>query len=416
MELTGKGILSLRKGEIIDSTERMLDYGYRKITFAHQSSATGGDDHIPLDSLNYPTGYEASIGPNPSAQLLLSMNLREFCSNLTLHSTARGQLIPDISYTCTNTKIHLNGFLTQPNEIFYGIISHVTRPNTVFVDAVPINISRPLAAGQTTFAIGEPFHVNAFENDSSGAVKVYVDGILVYRNTNNSDTTLDRDYYEVPSTEGLGIAIEFNSVSNVAREVTVVSNYAYIDRPNYSLLNRFDTLAAQLESIAAQTGSTIDLSQFPNTFDIKAFGDRMLNAEDAQRLFDPTALSDAEATKLGLKQYAITVTGLDWVTARAVTVPYQMQDGTWRLKFNISGTKTPNTDSLTLTLSGVLFSTVANHQAITGYCGDEPLEISRTQSGSGDILLRAYNGVVGAGDNWSASGDVELDAKPSWAV
>jgi hypothetical protein len=279
MQLTGKGTLSLEKGRVIDSSERMLDYGYRKITFAHQSSAAGGDDHIPLDSLQFPTGFQAQIQENPSAQFLLGMNLREFCHNMTLYSTARGTLIPDISYWCSNTKIHFNGFITQPNEIFYGVINHVTRPNTVFVDAVPINISRTLSLGQTTFVIGDPFRVNAFENESSGAVKVYVDGELKYRNTNNSDTTLDRDYYEVPTTEGLGISIEFNSPFGSDVEVTVVSNYAYVDRPNHSLLHRFDILATQLESIATQTGSSLDLSDFPNTFDIKAFGDRLLNAE-----------------------------------------------------------------------------------------------------------------------------------------
>jgi hypothetical protein len=278
-QLTGQGTLSLQKGKIIDSTENMEDYGYRRITFAHQMSSTGGEDHIPLDALVYPTGQQAFIADNPSADFMLKLQLREFSDNLTLFSTSRGILIPKISFWCSNTKIHLRGFVAQPNETFYGVVQNITRPNTMFVDAVPINVSRTLPLGQTTFNVGEPFHVNAFENESTGAVKVYVDRQLQYRNTNNSDSVLDRDYYEVPNSEGLGVSIEFNTPFGSNVEVTVVSNYAYVDRPNFSLLNRIDILAAQIESLATQTSSTLDLTAFPNTMDIKAFGDRLLNAE-----------------------------------------------------------------------------------------------------------------------------------------
>ena len=60
--------------------------------------------------------------------------------------------------------------------------------------------------------------------------------------------------------------------------------------------------------------------------------------------FAPIGMSNAEATLRGLKQYlhgtaynggnAPTVGGVAGVT-RGVFVPYQTQDGTWRLKFNL---------------------------------------------------------------------------------
>lgn len=280
-ELTGKSTLSLRKKDIIDSSRDAFNVGRRKIRFAHQASNTGGDTYIPLDNLNFPSFLVDTLYENPDAKTLTQANLRYYYPNMQLMSTSKGILIPDISFTATNTKINFEGFTADPDEIFYGIIDYSARPNTLFVDAVPVNVSRTLPGGQTTFNVGEAFRVNEFINESSGAVKVYVDGNLVYRNSGNSSVNQDKDYYEVPSSNGLGTAIEFNSSSVNSREVTVVSNYAYVDRPEMHFLQRFDILAAQLEEIAQQGGYSLDLSAFPNRLDLKQFGDRLIAAEQA---------------------------------------------------------------------------------------------------------------------------------------
>lgn len=277
MNVIGRGATSLRKTNTIPGSANPLSVGYKKIKFAHQ--ATVGDASINLTALVFPTSLTTSLISNPSAKTLQEANLKFFSSNMTLLSTARGVLIPDVSYTCTNTSINFIGLTALSGEIFYGVIDYVSSPNTLFVDAKPTNVSKTLSAGVKTFNVGEAFKVNSFPNDSSGSVKVFVNGALKYRNTNNSSTVLDRDYYEVPTTEGFGTTIEFNVASGTAAQVTVMSNSSYVDRPDFHIMQRMDVLAAQLTKLAQLTGQNIDLSAFPNAFDLSAFGSRLLSLE-----------------------------------------------------------------------------------------------------------------------------------------
>jgi hypothetical protein len=277
MNVIGRGATSLRKTNTIPGSANPLSVGYKKIKFAHQ--ATVGDASIDLTALVFPASLTTSLISNPSAKTLQEANLKFFSSNMTLLSTARGVLIPDVSYTCTNTSINFIGLTALSGEIFYGVIDYVSSPNTLFVDAKPTNVSKTLNAGVKTFNVGEAFKVNSFPNDSSGSVKVFVNGALKYRNTNNSSTVLDRDYYEVPTTEGFGTTIEFNVALGTAAQVTVMSNSSYVDRPDFHIMQRMDVLAAQLTKLAQLTGQNIDLSAFPNAFDLSAFGSRLLSLE-----------------------------------------------------------------------------------------------------------------------------------------
>lgn len=299
MNIIGAGNLSLRKTEIVEGSRNALNVGYKKIAFAHQASA--GQTEIFLSNLNFPASLASTLVANPSPQTLSSANLSYFYRNMTLISTSRGVLIPDISFTANNNSIVFIGFSAFENEIFYGIIDYVSSPNTLFVDARPLNVSRTLGSTQTTFNIGEAFKVNAYPSESSGAVKVFVNGVLKFRNTNNSNVNKDRDYYEIPTSEGLGTTIEFNNPYGLPVEVTVISNYAYIDRPENHLLQKFDLLASQLQSIASQGGFSIDVSQFPNIMDLKAFGDRMLVAENAAKTSGK--IGDVVSSRLNLTQF-----------------------------------------------------------------------------------------------------------------
>lgn len=136
---------------------------------------------------------------------------------------------------------------------------------------------------------------------------------------------------------------------------------------------------------------------------------------------DPTAMSNADATRLGLKEYvhgttynggnAPTITGQAGFAADSdcVFIPYQMQSGDWRLKFNIRFGQTSSTTA-DITIAGVTFLKLmavqvsANNSSATTYVG-------RTTSGTGTIVLRS--GV--ADTQFSVSGDVELSSKPNWA-
>ena len=137
----------------------------------------------------------------------------------------------------------------------------------------------------------------------------------------------------------------------------------------------------------------------------------------------PTSMTDAEATRLGLKVY---VHGGSYVSALAPTIsvanlsavnhaafiPYQMQDGSWRLKFNISISLSVGTTSLAATVAGVVFRTVtAGLQVCTGV-GYSGTSIS-TASAVAPATLN--NNTASSSTGWGWAGDIELASKPTWA-
>lgn len=299
MDMIGRGTLSLRKADVLEGSRNAMSVGYKKIRFAHK--CTGGETEIVFASLNFPAELSTVMPGNPSQTQLESCQLRFFSTNLTLTSSARGLLIPDLSYECQNSKIVLKGFTAYPGEIFYGLVDYVSSANTLFVDAKPINVSKTMGAAETIFNVGEAFQVNAYPGQSSGSVKVFRNRQLMYRNTGNSSSLLDKDYYEVPSTDGFGTTIKFNTAYGALVEVTVVSNYAYVDRPDFHLMQKLDVLATQLSSLATMTGHSLDLTSFPNTMDLKAFGDRLLFNE--ARILTNGALGDVQESTLTEAQF-----------------------------------------------------------------------------------------------------------------
>jgi len=132
-------------------------------------------------------------------------------------------------------------------------------------------------------------------------------------------------------------------------------------------------------------------------------------------------LDNASATRLGLKEYlhgttynggnAPTITGQAGFAAdaRCVFIPYQMQSGTWRMRFNVRFSQTSGTTA-DITVNGVTFNKVApvavsgNNLAAANYAG-------RTTDATSSIVLRSSS----ADRVFSVSSDVELSSKPSWA-
>lgn len=149
-------------------------------------------------------------------------------------------------------------------------------------------------------------------------------------------------------------------------------------------------------------------------------------SSSANGLF-PTSLSsldDATATKLGRKNYAagttynmvaLNITGTNWTTTRGQLIPYQMQDGSWRLKFNITGTTSTSQGGgadYSITIAGVTFG--PSSQAVTAQqlSGTSTSVIySWANASSSDVSVRYSS----AQPNHNFSGDVELASKPTWA-
>jgi len=143
-----------------------------------------------------------------------------------------------------------------------------------------------------------------------------------------------------------------------------------------------------------------------------------------------SSLDDATATQLGLKQYlhgttynggiAPTVTAGSGITTigtvtRALFIPYQCQDGTWRMKFTIQINGATSTSSLghQINVNGIVFKNVTNYnQVISGYANTQWSDVV-VLSNSTTINIGHSSAVTPA--TYGFAGDVELNAKPTWA-
>lgn len=138
------------------------------------------------------------------------------------------------------------------------------------------------------------------------------------------------------------------------------------------------------------------------------------NAADIAILQDPMAMSDALATKLGHRRYTasdvtFSTSPVGWDPTLVELIPKQMQDGSWRLSFNIRATFTTTT-SYTLVIDGLGFS---GTQAITTF-GNSASLYARAIAGAtpNQFLVQSEVGISSNG----ISGEIVLDSKPTWAV
>jgi len=133
----------------------------------------------------------------------------------------------------------------------------------------------------------------------------------------------------------------------------------------------------------------------------------------------PTQMTNAQATALGLKIYqhgttynngiAPTVGGVVSVQ-QGQFIPYQMQDGSWRMKFNVGYTQASST-TYDFTINGVEFITPGQAVSVNFNGGASTLSYSMTNTSGNTIILRGSANLTQP----SVSGDVRLASKPTWA-
>lgn len=130
-------------------------------------------------------------------------------------------------------------------------------------------------------------------------------------------------------------------------------------------------------------------------------------------------LDDVAATRMGLKSYshgttynggnAPTISGLSGLAVQQSSfIPYQMQDGSWRLKFNIEMTFTSGT-TVDFSVNGLVFS--ANNAVVVYAGGANQGPRASTNAGLGSFTVRYTTASTAA----FISGDVSLASKPTWA-
>lgn len=141
----------------------------------------------------------------------------------------------------------------------------------------------------------------------------------------------------------------------------------------------------------------------------------------------PTGLSDTAATMLGLKTYShgttynggnaptITVGG---ATLNSVFdskfIPYQVQDGSWRLKFNFAFDNTTSTTNCGAIVAGVTAKNSSNF--VQSICLVQQRAAANTTTGyilPNTSEFTCYSSTTDA--LWTLSGDIALESKPNWA-
>lgn len=146
---------------------------------------------------------------------------------------------------------------------------------------------------------------------------------------------------------------------------------------------------------------------------------------------NPQSMTDAEATRVGVKPYssgttynggiAPTITNDNGRTGASVVgsklMPYQLQDGTWRLKGNVKLVfNAVSTSTESWSINGVTFwSSNANHQAISAAFGAATVDLAQAyaEQNTDNLVFQLTAGVTITGHAFSF--DVTLESKPTWA-
>jgi hypothetical protein len=385
-QTTGKTSTHIRNANVKESTQ--IQTGFKKTRFLHQ--ATQGNTLIQLTSLTTPSGAVNYAAPNISE--LSQTNLLQWSSNLTLTSSLRGVLIQNISYIITGAQTIKLLFEAADAEIFEGVIDHQARTGLTMVDATPIVSSGTLAAGQTDFNVGTPFKVGEYASQRHGVVLVYLNGQLMYRNTGNQvpGPGVEGDYQEVHAGGGLGTLIRFNTPDLINdRVVSVVSVGSLVEKPNGSQLAVSESLQGQIDAMVPTLAALAGVAETafqatPNNTDLKAFGDRVLSAEQVNSAQN-TRLEALEASTPGFSVYRLTTTTF---TAGLST--------TWDgVHFN-SGMFNPSTGIMTLPKAGMYILTLR----VQGNTGNSSFALRLLSPTGINRQIKEYNPASGnAGDS-----------------
>lgn len=142
-----------------------------------------------------------------------------------------------------------------------------------------------------------------------------------------------------------------------------------------------------------------------------------------EAIVGPKSRSNSHATRNGQKSYyhgttyngSVAPTVTSSISSLSVTrgtfTPYQMQDGTWRLTFNIVATHASSGGG-TFTINGVTFKNTSGFRQVVASSAETAgtnMDAAADPNAS-TITCNSQNRTFSA-----LSGDVELESKPTWA-
>jgi hypothetical protein len=259
---TGANTLSRRKKKY--DPDNFASFTSLDVYFGH--SATLGDAEIPFNALVKPTEQEDQ---NPTYEEIVSLNLFANQKKVVLSSSKRGYIIPT-EYRVFSDRIVLKNFTALDGEDFYVRAQNISRSyDNAVNDLFSISEAGVLPSGDTDFNIGKAVPL------SSGVV-VFRDGIQMFQNTDNSDTTLDGNYYIVPANATEGSIIRFNDPAGASGANIGVYGFITASQESYAY-QEIEKLSGQIDlmipTLAAVAGvDPINFQAAPNSVDLTYFG------------------------------------------------------------------------------------------------------------------------------------------------
>lgn len=277
MSLPAKNLKSFRKKDVKES--KALSNGFTKLVFAHKASA--GDTGIDLGSLVIPPEMSVLGFVNPTPSRLLEARLFQFKDNLELTSSSKNTLIQSLSYrVASNSRIQFEGFTAEEGEIFTGVIDSNPISGIQVVDSKTPVADGDLTDGNIDFTIG--FSTSAIRQE----ILVVRNGLIQKRNSNNSSTVLDGNYYVVDSGSGSGNVIRFNvAASGQDDSIIVTAIGGQIESPTNSTWDELEKVQGQIDALVPTVAELADVPETdfqaaPNNVDLKQFGDRVIALEN----------------------------------------------------------------------------------------------------------------------------------------
>ena len=316
--LVGKGTKSYRKKNVAESNIPAI--GIKTIKWVIQRTDTGtpGSPGVQNRFLNWTSlvGVPTELGDfqQPSVSTIQRLFTGQFRNNLRVVSNYNGELIDFDTYEVSDAGIILDGDYTIEPDADLGdeyIVFEFNRGAVTgnrIVDARPLRASGEIdlsvIAADTpfNFDVGQFFKIAGSVVDSDdidsqqiGNVQVFVNGILQFRNTGNTDAAdvesdetdnIEGNYQEVNgsnnndgSTGGVANAIRFNKKEDFPGvteiNVMVISTNLIVDNPeSITLQDGIDGLQSEIDNLDTTTAtSALTRANRKEIFNLQVTGD-----------------------------------------------------------------------------------------------------------------------------------------------
>ena len=284
MSSIAKTSISLSKKDLTKS--RISTVSFSNVVFYHK--ATAGQKIINLASLTLPSAEMPTVvqaTPEELGAARLSVNKK----NLRLSSSAKGELIQGLDYVVVDSMTILligpyEDTGAEIEEIFVGTVTQVPVSDLVVASSKNVVKSYSLPVGQNTLNLAQEFKVNEFSSENIGIVKLFVNGVLAQRNTGNSSTILDKDYYEIDSGNGFGSTIYFNTAPSLT-PYEIIADFGVRAVTDLNAIGTIESLSGSIKKIAndlaplAGTSASSYINSNPSDVERRGFGDMVLNHE-----------------------------------------------------------------------------------------------------------------------------------------